>query len=773
MFSSPRFAARAKKRVYHTHSESPFGEMREVFFSWMKNVFRICGFLIRLPFLLLMIIILYPVAVLKSFLVRLFYGAVCAQQEENEFKKHACMVLKRWHSPPAHAVHGKKTGVRPLHRRKKSLVTWRTKHMGGVIVAAGILALPFTFSNFLQELSFVRAQTALYAERGIQEFSQAKDGLGDFRLQDAEKSFQRAFSDFQSAEKNMVKINASLRALAQGIPGKGDALADGKALIAAGQDSALAGQHIARAADAFQPPFELFNVGFLTSFANMNRELKIAQPFLARADTRMQSIHEEHIPPQHLQQFSQMRSLLHALSGNMKDITDLCDGVIRIFAKNQLRRYLVIFQNNTELRATGGFIGSFALVDFVNGTIRNIEIPSGGSYDLQGSLRETVISPQPLHIANPKWEFQDANWFPDFPTSAKKLIWFYEKSGGPTVDGVIAINESVAEKLIQLTGPISMPEYGKIIRAENFLEETQKAVEIEYDKKNNTPKKFLSDLIPKMISQLQGQTQGDMMPLIRVMSDAVVSRDIQLYFQTSADQELFQRFGASGELRATRGDYLMIVDTNVGAGKSDGVMGESVGHTITLQRDGTLVAHIRIQRDHHGDRANPFTGLRNIDYMRIYVPYGSTVLSAAGFQEPPVSLFKNPPMEYHLDSDLKAIERDEKYDGAKKISTHTELGKTAISGWVITDVGESSTVELSYRLPFTAQDIMRDGYSLLLQRQSGSRIQAVVVDISVDPQWRVDWTYPQDMNTTNVGLHWETGEWNQDRVLGFTMQKKF
>ena len=157
----------------------------------------------------------------------------------------------------------------------------------------------------------------------------------------------------------------------------------------------------------------------------MNRELKIAMPFLLQVDANFSSVREENIPFEYREEFSRMRGALHTLSGNMKDITDLGDGILRIFAKDQLRRYLVVFQNNTELRATGGFIGSFALVDFANGKIKHIEIPTGGPYDLAGSLRETVMSPQPLHIVNPIWQFQDANWFPDFPTSAKKIMWFY------------------------------------------------------------------------------------------------------------------------------------------------------------------------------------------------------------------------------------------------------------------------------------------------------------------------------------------------------------
>ena len=90
-------------------------------------------------------------------------------------------------------------------------------------------------------------------------------------------------------------------------------------------------------------------------------------------------------------------------------------------------------------------------------------MPPGGVYDLQGNLEVLLSSPEPLHILNANWQMQDANWFFDFPTSAKKLMWFYEKSGGPTVDGVIAINSNILPKLLAITGPIELSEFNLTI----------------------------------------------------------------------------------------------------------------------------------------------------------------------------------------------------------------------------------------------------------------------------------------------------------------------
>jgi len=92
----------------------------------------------------------------------------------------------------------------------------------------------------------------------------------------------------------------------------------------------------------------------------------------------------------------------------------------------------------------------------------------------------SVKAPEPLWLVNPLWHFWDANWWPDWPTTAKNLMWFYEKSGGSTVDGVVTFTPTVVEKLLDITGPIDMSEeYGVIIDSNNFWETTQKIVEHE------------------------------------------------------------------------------------------------------------------------------------------------------------------------------------------------------------------------------------------------------------------------------------------------------
>ena len=105
-----------------------------------------------------------------------------------------------------------------------------------------------------------------------------------------------------------------------------------------------------------------------------------------------------------------INELFPVLISSLDNFYELLQGLEIILGKDQFKRYLLIFQNNYELRATGGFIGSFALMDVDNGVIKSVEMPGGGSYDLQGGLNRRISSPEPLYLISPLWQFHDANW---------------------------------------------------------------------------------------------------------------------------------------------------------------------------------------------------------------------------------------------------------------------------------------------------------------------------------------------------------------------------
>jgi len=209
----------------------------------------------------------------------------------------------------------------------------------------------------------------------------------------------------------------------------------------------------------------------------------------------------------------------------------------------------------------------------------------GGTYDMQGQLTRNVAAPEPLQLVRGRWELQDANWYPDFPSSAQNAMWFYEQSGGPSVDGVMAINADLVARLIDAVGPIAMPKYNLTVDGETFLFETQRQVEIAYDRTANTPKAFIGDLAPVLLERLTKAQQDTFLNVVGLLGDGLSAQDIQIYHSDPSIQSAIERLGWDGGVRGNTGDYLMVTHANIGGGKTDSAKGTAEKNDQCRQRD--------------------------------------------------------------------------------------------------------------------------------------------------------------------------------------------
>jgi len=159
-------------------------------------------------------------------------------------------------------------------------------------------------------------------------------------------------------------------------------------------------------------------------------------------------------------------------------------------------------------------------------------------FNLDGQLYEKVVPPRPIQKISTAWSLHDSNWFADWPTSAQKIIWFYERAGGATADGVISLTPSIVERLLALTGPIAMPEYGVSFTEENFVDLLQQKVEVDYDKLENQPKKIMADFAPKFLDRLWEVWPQNYGQIFDVLNDSLAQKDFCFIFQTPRFKKL-------------------------------------------------------------------------------------------------------------------------------------------------------------------------------------------------------------------------------------------
>ncbi len=636
--------------------------------------------------------------------------------------------------------------------------------LGGFMALALFVTMPAQALVAYRSASYTRTAAEDAGREAVQELLSLRDPLDAAALQD---SLRRASGRFRDADALLADSGALAVGLAAVVPERYRA---GRALLEVGDKTAEAGRLFTRGIEKmFSDPERTLDERFDLLAAYAEGVVPLVRDASEAADT----VDPSALPEAQRESFVSLRAQLAQAETAFLEIAELATQLAGFLGQDRVRTYLLVFQNHTELRPTGGFMGSVAEVSVDRGSLKKMFVPPGGTYDLQGQLTKIVEAPKPLHLINARWEFQDTNWSPDFPTSAKTINAFWSDAGQPTLDGIVAVNASLVEDLLDITGPIELPEYGKTITSENFLKETQTEVEINYDREANTPKKFIGDLGEKLLKRVATLSKDEWLRVAGLLSEGLTTKEVQVYF-ADADEEAFaERLGWNGRLKDTDGDALALIEANIAGQKTDGVIEERVRHVAEIQSDGSIQDIVTLTRTHTGVKGDLFSGVRNVSYLRAYVPRGSRLLAAEGFERPPAELFESAEEYFETDDSIRASEAT-MVTHPSGADVFLDDGYTVFGGWMQLDPGKTQTITLRYALPFTIneltraiQDSVQDesadserAYLLLLTSQSG-REREIVSEIRYPDSWDMTWSkgvIPRPASAVFEGV------WDRDHV---------
>lgn len=604
----------------------------------------------------------------------------------------------------------------------------------------------FLLAHFLGAL---KNEIRGYGENGYADLSLAAEALKARHFSDALVSFERAKQDFSQAESRLPAWGSVAIDVIRFVPGLSGA-ASGKNALSAGSHFASAGASLARVAGALNVSSDAYRQGesvSLLHFLELEKEpLSRVTREMAEADQDLGRVNVADIPEDKRGKFLLVRENLPVMLG-MAEATRRHTTLLReLLGENGPRKYLFLLQNNDEMRATGGFIGSYALLDVNDGKIRQFFVD--GIFNPDGQLKENIVPPQPIQKISAAWSLHDSNWFPDFPTSAEKAIFFYEKTGGPTVDGVITLTPTVMQKLLAVTGPITLPKYGLSVDADNFIPVIQEQVEVKYDKTENKPKQVLADLSTALLEKVFASHDHE--ALYRIASalvEGLNEKHILLYVRHPETEALIDQAGWSGRLLPASKDFVSVIHSNINGYKTDGVIDETIRHRADIQSDGSIVDTLTITRTHRGGQT-PYDWWNrvNADYLRVYVPLGAQLLSSKGatreLNEPPLAYDE---LGFKRVEDVVREENGMRVDEKSGTRLSTESGKTVFGNWVYVSPQESVTVEYRYLLPFhidvTETRVGKsDSFSVLYQKQSGSlgsRLHSeIIFPSNLHPIWQ-------------------------------------
>lgn len=355
---------------------------------------------------------------------------------------------------------------------------------------------------------------------------------------------------------------------------------------------------------------------------------------------------------------------------------------------NKERNYLLLFQNNLELRPSGGYLESFGIVKVKNAKVVSFEIHDTDMFDGFGKIQTDPPKPIKNYLGVNNWQMRDGNWSPDWPTAACQVEHFYHIQGGQeTFDGIIAINATVLPNLLKLIGPIYLNGFNKKFTAETILYQLEYEIEkgyIEREIKPGERKNILKALFGKILDELTESSLLQKNNLRKLAINELTQKNILLFFKDSKEQEVIDNLGWSGRINQLhQGDYLMINEANLGAKKSNAFIKREVEYFVDLSKNAPI-ANLKIKYIHSNTEKDWF----NDDYrayLRIYLPYKSWLLEAYGVEN--------------------------------KTEFLDEFGKTVFGNWIIIPAGQEKTIEFSYLLP--AQIKEESDYHILIQKQSG------------------------------------------------------
>ncbi len=308
----------------------------------------------------------------------------------------------------------------------------------------------------------------------------------------------------------------------------------------------------------------------------------------------------------------------------------LATGLPSILGQDANKNYLILFENNMELRPTGGFIGSYGVANFGGGKLNGLNI--NDIYSADGQLKGHVEPPAPIknYLGEANWWFRDSNWNPDFPTSAERAEWFLNKEMDQQVDGVIAIDLEPIKKILDYTGPIFLPDYNLTVTSENLYEKTQEEAQVNTFAGSRQKASFLTALSRTLIAEVSKMDSKDRMLVLKALYENLVERHIQIYLHSQDLADAMDKLDWDGRIQTYScgencySDFFGDVEANVGVNKSNYFIKRAIDFDVNVDSQ-KITRRLTIGLT---NSANPSLGLSGIykSYVRIMIPSDSKLI---------------------------------------------------------------------------------------------------------------------------------------------------
>ncbi|PIR67767.1 hypothetical protein COS74_01950 [bacterium CG06_land_8_20_14_3_00_33_50] len=606
------------------------------------------------------------------------------------------------------------------HAKTHELADFITKHnfINKIVFNLGLFSILILSATFIiislsiaSEIYRFKDSVMSSGYKGMRYLELAKNNLSSFDLEKSSLYFKKSLEEFNNADNKFSKAKL-ITAPASVIPFASKYEKNAENMIIIGKNISKIGIEVTDFArqnpnSKNDPKETIYKIE--SRLPQIMQELDKIDISLSKIDT---NILDNNIAPKVekmkvvFPKIKKYVALGNQLSLQLPTITGLA----------QEKNYLLIFQNNNEMRGTGGFIGSFGILKMKDAEIKDFYVDD--IYKLDNPYSKAVAAGKAIYVAPPlpmnpastgNWALRDSNLDPDFSKTAKNIISFYktetkyaENNKYPErIDGIISVTPTVLEKILKITGPIKLDDYGITINSGNLLETLQIEVEAGKDKQDSkNPKTILGNIKDKLVTKISSLNTQETKQLLFSMLEMIDEKHMLIYSTDNEIQKIADALNWTGKIdNKPNDDFLMVVNNNFGGGKSSLKVNEDLQQEIIIKEDGSIIKNLTITREHTSDylykyydpwakREMWLVGI-NKNYIKIYTPNGSRLIKAEGFEN--------------------------------KIDIYNEDGKTVFGSEFSLAPKEKKTAQISYELPFKINpDNNIAKYSLITQKQPGS-----------------------------------------------------
>jgi hypothetical protein len=398
------------------------------------------------------------------------------------------------------------------------------------------------------------------------------------------------------------------------------------------------------------------------------------------------------------------------------------------------KTYLILVENEDELRPTGGLVTAVGTLLMENGSINAMTFQNEDV-----TINPLVDWAKPYPAA--PWQLQqymnsrvlllrDTSWFTNYPTAALYAETLYSYVKGYSVNGEIAFDQHFLVEILKATGPIQLNGVPYPIDASNVVTYMRSA-KIPTTAELASPDWNNKLFIKKISDALETKIFSGKMPpetLFTVLLRALNEHHLLLKLDSPSMTALLASHRWDGAVRPEKGDFLMEVDTNVGFNKTNAVESSNLVYDVDLTEPATPIGSLTVVHKNNatgiickqwdkirlpGEEDYPITDCY-WDYMRVYMASGTKLLDSTPQFVPANWMLVKQDIPARVDN------LDEGISGVQAFGT-----LQVVPG------GESVLTSFRFSLPKTIlQSIAGQSiYHLLVQKQPGTLAEPITIRV--------------------------------------------